>query len=66
MFFGIPGMLLGPFAGAVAGELMHGRELGVASKVGFGTWVGLAIGAALKLALAFSMLVIFAVALWVG
>lgn len=66
VFFGIPGMLLGPFAGAVAGELMHGRELGDASKVGFGTWVGLAIGAALKLALAFSMLVIFAVALWVG
>lgn len=65
IFFGIPGLLAGPFVGAALGEMAHGREWREASKVGFGTWVGLALGAALKLALAFSMLVIFGLALWV-
>jgi uncharacterized protein YqgC (DUF456 family) len=65
LFFGIPGLLAGPFVGAAIGEMAHGREWREASKVGFGTWVGLALGAALKLALAFSMLAIFGLALWV-
>ena len=65
IFFGIPGLLAGPFLGAAVGEMAHGREWREASKVGFGTWVGLALGAALKLALAFSMLAIFGLALWV-
>lgn len=63
--FSIPGLILGPFIGAVGGELMHGRELRHASRIGVGTWVGLALGSALKLALAFAMLGIFALAiLW--
>jgi len=65
LFFGIPGLLAGPFAGAVIGELIHGREWRAASKIGFGAWLGLALGAALKLGLAFAMLGIFAIALWV-
>ena len=65
IFFGIPGLLAGPFLGAVVGEMAHGREWRAASKVGFGTWLGMALGAALKLALAFSMLVVFGIALWV-
>ena len=64
IFFGIPGLLAGPFLGAAAGEMIHGREWREASKVGFGTWLGLALGAALKLALAFSMLAIFGLAIW--
>lgn len=64
LFFGIPGLLAGPFLGAAAGEMVHGREWREASKVGFGTWLGLALGAALKLALAFSMLAIFGLAIW--
>ncbi|MFY2764757.1 DUF456 domain-containing protein [Arenimonas sp. MALMAid1274] len=64
IFFGIPGLLAGPFLGAAAGEMADGREWRAASKVGLGTWVGLALGAALKLALAFTMLGVFAVALW--
>jgi uncharacterized protein len=63
IFFGIPGLLLGPFVGAVAGEMIGGRELREASKVGFGTWLGLALGAALKMALLFAMLGIFVLAL---
>ena len=61
--FNIPGLIIGPFLGAMAGELMHGREIAHASRIGFGTWVGLAVGTALKLAMAFAMLGIFAFAL---
>ena len=69
LFFGLPGLLLGPFAGALGGELLHRRSLdpqhlGSAGKVGAGTWLGLALGAALKLALAFTMLGVFALAWW--
>ena len=64
IFFSIPGLLLGPFVGAVGGELIQGREWRAASKVGFGTWLGLALGTALKLALAFAMLGIFVAALF--
>ncbi len=65
LLFGLPGLLLGPFLGAVGGEMMHGRDRQGALKVGVGTWVGIAVGAALKLALAFSMLGVFAMALLV-
>jgi len=62
-FFSIPGLILGPFLGAMIAELLRGRELAHASRIGFGTWIGLAIGTALKLALAFAMLGIFVLAL---
>jgi uncharacterized protein YqgC (DUF456 family) len=63
VLFNIPGLILGPFFGAIAGELINGREWRHASKVGFGTWIGLAVGTALKLALAFAMLGVFVLAL---
>jgi uncharacterized protein YqgC (DUF456 family) len=62
-FFALPGLILGPFLGAMIAELVRGRELAHASKIGFGTWVGLAVGTALKIALAFAMLGIFVFAL---
>jgi len=62
-FFAIPGLILGPFLGAMIAELLRGRELAHASRVGFGTWVGLALGTALKIGIAFAMLGIFVVAL---
>ncbi len=55
-------LLIGPFAGAVIGELYHQRHFTQAAKVGIGTWIGLLVGVALKLALAFTMLAIFAFA----
>lgn len=69
LFFALPGLVLGPFIGAVAGELLHRRSLhpqtlGHAGKVGAGTWLGLLLGTALKLALAFTMLGVFALAWW--
>ena len=63
VFFGIPGLVVGPFLGAVVGELMHGKQLLQASKVGVATWMGLIFGTALKVAVAFAMLAIFALAL---
>ena len=63
LFFGIPGLIIGPFLGAAIGELMHGKQLLQASKVGLATWLGLIFGTALKVAMAFAMLAIFALAL---
>ena len=65
IFFGIPGVLFGPFVGAVTGELLVQRNLLAVSKAGVGASLGLIIGTAAKLALAFSMLGIFAVARFV-
>ena len=59
IFLGIPGILLGPFVGAVIGELSLQRSLDQASRAGFGTVVGLAIGMAGKLAIGIAMLGLF-------
>ena len=69
LFFGPIGLLMGPFAGAIGGELIHRRslqkqDLGLAAKIGVGTWVGILFGTVLKLALAFTMLGLFALAWW--
>ena len=61
LFFGLVGVLLGPFVGACLGELSMQRTVGEAGWAGFGATVGLVIGAALKIALAFSMLGVYAV-----
>lgn len=59
LFFGIPGILLGPFLGAVLGELSLQRTLEEASRAGFGTVVGLAFGVAGKLAIGIAMIGLF-------
>ncbi|RZA16474.1 MAG: DUF456 domain-containing protein [Lysobacteraceae bacterium] len=69
LFLGPLGLVFGPFAGALAGELLHrrslqGHDLGHATRVGFGTWIGILAGTVLKLALAFAMLGLFALAWW--
>ena len=56
IFLGIPGVLLGPFIGAVAGEYLARGRLVQAGKVGLGTWLGLLIAAIAKVALAFLMI----------
>jgi uncharacterized protein YqgC (DUF456 family) len=62
LFFGLPGVLLGPFLGAIAGELLARRHPQEASRAGVGAALGLAFGAAAKLALAFTMLGVFLLA----
>ncbi|MGH7832607.1 MAG: DUF456 domain-containing protein [Candidatus Binatia bacterium] len=61
LVFGIPGILIGPFAGAVIGELSARPDLQAATRAGVGATIGLALGVAAKLALAFSMLGVFAI-----
>jgi uncharacterized protein YqgC (DUF456 family) len=63
LFFGIPGIILGPFAGAIIGQLASGSRVEHAARVGAGTWIGLLIGTAIKIATAFMMLGTFALAL---
>ena len=62
LFFGLPGVVLGPFLGAVLGELSAQKSLGEAGRAGFGTTVGMALGAAAKVAIGISMVGIFIVA----
>lgn len=69
LFLGPLGLLMGPFAGAIGGELIHRRsllkqDLGHATRIGIGTWFGILFGTVLKLALAFTMLGLFALAWW--
>ena len=59
IFLGVPGILLGPFVGAVIGELSLQRTLDEASRAGFGTVVGLAIGLAGKFAIGIAMIGLF-------
>ena len=70
IFFGLPGLILGPFVGAILGELWAdfrspARRAVVAAslhagKVGFGTILGLAVGIAIKLGITVVMLAVFA------
>ncbi|RPE81796.1 DUF456 domain-containing protein [Vulcaniibacterium tengchongense] len=62
LFFGPVGLFAGPFVGALAGELVHSRQIRLAAKVGLGTWLGIVLGTVLKLGLAFAMLGLFALA----
>jgi len=62
MFFGFVGLFIGPFVGALLGEYWHSREVGQATKVGLGTWLGIALGVVLKLGVAFAMLGYFVLA----
>lgn len=64
IFFSLPGLLLGPFVGAVLGEYLSRRNWEQAGKVGIGTWIGLIVGTAGKLAVIFAMVGLFVTAYW--
>lgn len=69
LLFGVVGIFVGPFVGALVGELIWlrgvgSREIGQATKVGLGTWLGIVVGTVLKLGLAFVMVGLFALAWW--
>ncbi|MFU8820051.1 MAG: DUF456 domain-containing protein [Gammaproteobacteria bacterium] len=61
IFFGLPGLLLGPFIGALLGELSARRDLAAAGRAGWGATIGLVLGTAAKLALGFAMVGLFLV-----
>jgi uncharacterized protein YqgC (DUF456 family) len=64
LFFGLPGIIIGPFAGAMIGELTVHRDIGRAGRAGLAAWVGFAIGTAVKVSLAFLMIAIFVAAMF--
>jgi uncharacterized protein YqgC (DUF456 family) len=66
LFLGIPGLILGPFVGAVAGELISHGKIDQATRAGVATWVGLLFGTLAKLALVFTMVGVFLLAYFVG
>jgi len=53
------GLLIGPFAGAFVGEILEGRQLAQASKVGLASLLGTLAGSLLKFAFALTILVMF-------
>lgn len=64
--FGLVGVLIAPFIGAVIGELITLGKLAPAARVGFATWIGMAVGAIAKLALVLAMLGVFVTSYFVG
>jgi len=61
LFFGIPGILLGPFLGALSFEMLGGYEFKPALKAGFGAFLGLIAGSIGKFAVALVMMTLFVV-----
>jgi uncharacterized protein YqgC (DUF456 family) len=62
LFFSLPGLLIGPFVRAVIGELTVHPNWRKAGRAGIAAWIGFAIGTAVKVALAFMMIGLFAAA----
>lgn len=55
MFMGLFGLLFMPLIGAAIGEFWAKRDLIHAGRVGVATWIGMIVGTAVKVALAFAM-----------
>ena len=55
MFLGVFGLLVMPLIGAALGEFWAKRNLIHAGRVGVATWIGMIVGTAVKIALAFAM-----------
>lgn len=58
-FLGLPGIIVGPFIGAVLGELTVHRDWRRVGKAGVAAWIGFAIGTVVKVGIAFVMLGLF-------
>ncbi len=63
LFFGIPGVILGPAAGALAFEYVRDPNFGHALRAGVGTFVGFMLGSAVKVSLAFLLIGVLVLAL---
>jgi hypothetical protein len=64
LFLGLPGVVFGPLLGAIIGELTTHRDWKRAGRAGMAAWIGFAIGMAVKVAMAMSMIGIFLAALF--
>ncbi|HLU07470.1 MAG TPA: DUF456 family protein [Woeseiaceae bacterium] len=63
IFSGLWGLIFMPLVGAAVGEYMALRNFQRAGQVGLATWIGLLLGTAVKIAIAFTMLGMFVAAL---
>lgn len=66
MFFGVLGLVFGPFIGALAGELSSGKSVLRSAHVGIGTWLGLLFGTLVKLVISLLMIGLFGFAMLIG
>jgi hypothetical protein len=64
LFFGLAGLVIGPFVGAAAGQFLVRQNVTEAGRAGVGAWVGFVLGSLAKLALGLVMVLIYVVA-WV-
>ena len=55
LFFGLPGLLLGPIIGTFAGEIIGGKRLIAAGRAGWGALLGNLAGTLAKLLIAMAM-----------
>jgi uncharacterized protein len=66
LIFGLPGIIIGPFAGAMLGELTANADWRVAGRAGLAAWIGFVLGTLAKVGLAFAMVGIFLTAWFVS
>src|SRR5712671_916397 len=59
LFFSFPGIIIGPFAGALLFEFAGGRKFKPAAKAGLGATLGLLAGAVGKFAICVTMMALF-------
>lgn len=63
VFTGFVGLVFLPLAGAALGEYVAQRDAVRAGRVGMATWIGLLLGTAVKVAIAFTLVGLFVAAL---
>jgi uncharacterized protein len=66
LFFGIPGLLFGPFFGAVIGEFSAGNSVLRSAHAGVSVWVGLIFGTIIKLVSSLMMVALFGASWWLN
>ncbi len=64
IFFGLPGIFIGPLVGALLFELLAGKKILPAGKSGFGTLVGTTAGIILKVVISIVMVLAFIIGLF--
>ena len=64
LFFGLPGLVLGPVIGATVGELLRGQHVDASIRSGVGALVGIVAGAIASFAIGVVMVGLFAWWTW--
>lgn len=59
LYLGPVGIIIGPFIGAVIGELTVHRDVAKVGKAGLAAWIGFLVGMVVKVGIAFLMIAIF-------